>query len=366
MLLRNTLVFALVSVAAMAAQADVANLQCVQTGPTEYRLTYQLTGGTRSVRIFASADANQFPSSAPLNVTSATAVKLQAGKPLQRVYFYLKANTGEVREVSIRRLPLEGTPNFRDLGGYRTKDGRFVRWGLLYRSSVLTYLTRPDYQYLASLGIRVICDFRTQRENEIAPETWIPDSSVDRISLPIGGGSQGSAEKLPSTRELFDPSDTPEQLRQRLIAIYGNFVFTSSDQYAAVFQQLKSDHLPLLYHCTGGADRTGVFSALLLLTLGVPEKTVLADYALTRQYLGDLSANSSGQMILKASGSDVANAIEKLTPEQRKVLVTDPEYLRATLQRIDAKYGSFDNYRRRALRVSDAEVEVLRARLTEN
>jgi protein-tyrosine phosphatase len=366
MLLRKVLIVAVASAATIAAQADVVNLHCVETAPAQYRLTYELTDNTHSVTILAGAEANQIPSSPPLSTTSVTTVTLQAGKPDQRVYFYLKADTGEVREVSIRQLPLEGTPNFRDLGGYRTTDGRIVRWGLLYRSSVLTYLTPSDYRYLSHLGIRVICDFRSQHENEIAPETWIPGSSVDKIRLPIDGRSAGGANKPPSMQALFNPADTPEQLRQHMIATYGNWVFTSSDQYAAVFQQLKNDHLPLLYHCTGGADRTGVFSALLLLTLGVPEETVLADYALTREYLGDLLTSNSGRMLLKASGSDIAESIKRLTPEQRRAIVTDPEYLRATLRRIDAKYGSFDNYRREALHVSDADVETLRARLTED
>ena len=263
-------------------------------------------------------------------------------------------------------MPLEGTPNFRDAGGYRTTDGRTVRWGLLYRSSVLTYLTPADYQYLSQLGIRVVCDFRTQTEVQIAPETWIPGSSVNKISLPIGSAPPSHPGEQPTVQVQFNPADTPEQLRQQMIETYGNFVFTSSDQYAAVFQQLKNDHLPLLYHCTGGADRTGVFSAMLLLTLGVPEETVLADYALTRTYMGDMLTNPASQKILQAAGASVADSIKRLSPEQRKAMVTDPEYLRATLRRIDAKFGSFDNYRRQALHVSDADVETLRARLTEN
>jgi protein-tyrosine phosphatase len=290
---------------------------------------------------------------------------VKAGKPGERIYFYLKADTGEVREVSIRHLPLEGTPNFRDAGGYRTTDGRTVRWGLLYRSSVLTYLTPTDYQYLSQLGIRVICDFRTQHEVEIAPETWIPNSSAHKISLPIGSVPPSHPGEQPTVHVSFSPADTPEQIRQRMIDTYGNFVFTSSDQYAAVFQQLKNDHLPLLYHCTGGADRTGAFSAFVLLTLGVPEETVLTDYALTRSYMGDLLTNPASQKILQASGSEVADSIRKLSPEQRKAMVTDPEYLQATLRRIDAKYGSFDNYRRQALHVSDSDAVALRARLTE-
>jgi protein-tyrosine phosphatase len=344
--------------------AEVKDLSCDQIGPTAYKLSYSLTGDSQKVQIFSSTDPSGAKGKYLILQTRATNVRVQAGTPHQRVYFFVKPDHGLEREVSIRHLPLEGTPNFRDEGGYETLDGRFIRWGLLYRSSVLTYLTPADDRYLAPLGILVICDFRTHRENEIAPETWIPDSSAEKISLPIGDGSQSPADEQPTVHASFNPADTPEQLRQHMIANYGAWVFTSSDQYAAAFQQLKNDRLPLLFHCTGGADRTGAFGAMLLLTLGVPEKVVLEDYALTSKYVGDLSS-PAGQRLLKASGTDVAEAIGKLTPEQRKAIVTDPEYLRATLRRIDQKYGSFDNYRREALHVSNADVETLRARLTE-
>jgi protein-tyrosine phosphatase len=43
-----------------------------------------------------------------------------------------------------RRIALEGTPNFRDFGGYETRDGRVVRWGQLYRSGSLSKLNDAD------------------------------------------------------------------------------------------------------------------------------------------------------------------------------------------------------------------------------
>ncbi|MEG9430978.1 tyrosine-protein phosphatase [Terriglobus sp. ADX1] len=348
-----------------AAHADIVNLKCVQTGADEYKLTYTLTGNTKSVAVLASAEANSVPTSAPLRTVSENTVTIHAGKPHERMYFYLKADTGEVSEVSIRHLPLEGTPNFRDLGGYKTTDGRTVRWGLLYRSGVLTYLTPEDYKYLSGLGIRVVCDFRTKEEAQAAAETWIPGSSAEQISLPIGAKPKEPGQE-PTVRQSFDPNATPEQMRKAMSSTYGTFAFYSAEQYAAVFQQLKNDHLPLLYHCTAGKDRTGVFSALVLLTLGVPEETVLADYALTNEYLGANMNSEAMKKMMAASGASNLNAMKNLTPEQQKVMmVADPEYLRATLRQINEKYGSFDNYRRTVLHVSDADAAQLRERLTE-
>src|SRR6201996_6990184 len=115
-------------------------------------------------------------------------------------------------------------------------------------------------------------------------------------------------------------SSPPSTRRNLILPISRNrCASTSLQPMATVFRQLENDHLPLLYHCTGGADRTGVFSAMLLLTLGVPEETVLADYALTTQYMKEDSA--AKQKMMASAGS----ALSHLSAEQREVLMAaDP------------------------------------------
>lgn len=342
------------------AVAEVTDLQCDQTGPAEYKLSYNFTEDTHKVRIFASTDAAGKNGLDEITSTVDTSVSVRAGAPGQRMYFFLQPDHGHPREVSIRHLPLEGTPNFRDIGGYETTDGRFVRWGLLYRSGVLTQLTQQDFDYLTPLGIRVVCDFRTEQENATSPEIWIPNLAVEHVSLPIGS-SANKKDAMAAWTDFLKTNPSPEQMKAHMTAAYGEFAFTNAPEYAKVFAQLKQEHLPLLYHCTAGKDRTGVFSALLLLTLGVPEKTVLEDYALTDKYLlHAMSDEATRKMLASASNS----TLTQLSPEQRRVMMAaDPEYLRSTLRRINEKYGSFDRYRREALGVSDDDVQMLRARL---
>ena len=345
---------------AAAACAEVVDLQCEQTASAEYKLTYRFTADTHSVDILASTDPFSEAASQKVVHTADTSITVPAGKAGQRMYFFIKPDHGSVREVSIRHLPLQGTPNFRDLGGYKTADGKFVRWGLLYRSGVLTQLTGQDFAYLTPLGIRVVCDFRTDEENKISPETWIPDAQVEHLHLPIGADANNKTV-MASWNAFLATNPGPQAIKQHLIEAYSGFAFTNAPEYAKVFVQLKQDRLPLLYHCTGGKDRTGIFSALLLLTLGVPEKTVLQDYALTNVYLTQGLSKEAAHQMLVSSGNQ---AMAKLSPDQSKILMAaDPDYLRSTLQAIDTKYGSFDNYRRDALGVSDQDVELLKAHL---
>jgi protein-tyrosine phosphatase len=60
-----------------------------------------------------------------------------------------------------RHVPLSGQPNFRDLGGYETADGRRVKWGRVYRSGELSQLSEDDVAKLGDLGIKTVVDLRS-------------------------------------------------------------------------------------------------------------------------------------------------------------------------------------------------------------
>jgi protein-tyrosine phosphatase len=57
-------------------------------------------------------------------------------------------------------VKLQGAINFRDIGGYKTKDGKKVKWGKIYRSAEINRLTAADLQKLDSLRIHYVLDFR--------------------------------------------------------------------------------------------------------------------------------------------------------------------------------------------------------------
>ena len=66
-----------------------------------------------------------------------------------------------MKDTAINNLalvPLEGGINFRDMGGYRTEDGRLVRRGVLFRSGGLWKLTQNDVAALKELSIKTVLD----------------------------------------------------------------------------------------------------------------------------------------------------------------------------------------------------------------
>ncbi len=86
-----------------------------------------------------------------------------------RSYFQLKTPGGKAIFAE-RHLPMTGGYNFRDLGGYRTQEGRYIKWGKLIRSDELHHLTKKDLKYLSGVPIQTIVDFRSESERNTDPD----------------------------------------------------------------------------------------------------------------------------------------------------------------------------------------------------
>lgn len=243
--------------------------------------------------------------------------------------------------IEQRHLPLEGVYNLRDLGGYRTEDGRSVRWGVLFRSSDLADISASDREQINALGIKTVCDLRSDRERTQRPDPQLTASQSDSRCNTIDLSKQGLA---PSPNQTTD-------WHGMMIGFYGGIGKMYAPQFRALFDDLKQNKTPLLFHCTAGKDRTGVSAALILLALGVPKDTVLDDYLLTGKYM-DSAPPTFMAMFPELSRVPALKA-------------ADADYLNAALAGIDKEYGSLNNYFETVLNVSAADRELLRAHLLE-
>ena len=191
--------------------------------------------------------------------------------------------------LSERRSAVSGATNFRDMGGYKTTDGRYVKWGTLYRSNALSSLTTADLAYVSSIPLVSVVDFRgpTEGTGDILPAT----TTYYRYPIVLGA--------WPGYGPFYESLVVaPEYIAQ----------------LKSMFTLLKNkDNTPLLIHCTAGRDRTGVGAALILLALGVDKETVIADYLLTNVYV----------------------------PEYGDIYRS---YLESTLNKINSTYGSIDQF----------------------
>ena len=332
----------------------IENPTCELVGLGVYRIDFQASPDAGPVEVFASSRADRIDS-AKLTIRSAPAEVLISART-SRIYFHLKPASGTTRVVSIRRLPLEGAKNFRDLGGYRTSDGHYVRWGQVYRSNHLANLTAKDSEYLGSLGIRLVCDVRSDGERARAPDHWT-GNAPEFLAVPIGSN-------------LFT-APTAADLKRRVVAISAetkdsvrayDYAIEYAGQYAKILKRIAAGDLPVLEHCTAGKDRTGVFSAILLTALGVPRDIVIQDYMLSNQYLlAPDTIETTTADLQRAFGLAEAPDISTV----KAIMTAKPETLEATFDKIDKTYGSFGNYLRDALKLSDSELINIRPRLLE-
>jgi len=252
------------------------------------------------------------------------------------------------------RLPVEGAENFRDLGGYETSDGLTVKTGMLYRSGHLHDLTKADTEYLTRLGIREIADFRGPSEIEDEPDV-IPEGAVWKsYPIPIAGSDLRdkiiSVIKGDSDMDLTGYMlDVNRQFAEKYSGIYGEWIHNLAD---------NPDSSPQIFHCTAGKDRAGFASALILRILGVPEETVMEDYLKSNLYNTEYIEKTIKKIRVLSFFKNDGEVI-------RPILTVDRRYLQRAFDSIDAQWGSFDNYVRQGLKLSEEDVRTLKDRFLE-
>lgn len=272
-----------------------------------------------------------------------------------RHYFYLESEQGESVILAERQLSLQGTPNFRDMGGYETHDGRRLKWGKLYRSSKLSALTDMDINYVNRLGVTLVCDLRQLVEQELEP-SWLGDDNPPMfVSLPVMPGSTGSF--IENLHNGIIAVDDAAGLMQE---INRDFVINQMPQYAEMFRLLLSGDQQVLIHCASGKDRTGFGAALILDVLGVAEERIIDDYLLTNSYL---SVDKEIERLSKEFSDHTGSAVSEEV--LRPLLEVRPEYIAACLEEIKKRYESKQHFFETALNLDDTTVSRLRDRYLE-
>ncbi|WP_033287683.1 tyrosine-protein phosphatase [Amycolatopsis jejuensis] len=239
---------------------------------------------------------------------------------------------------SSRHLPLAGTWNVRDVGGYPTRGGGTVRWQQLFRADALSGMDEAGVAELIRRGLRTVIDLREPAERENAPDPFSgPQPRV--LARPVFDGRMGSGGH-------------PE-----LETVYERMVDDFGAQLALVVRDLaRPGALPALVHCTAGKDRTGVLVALVLTIAGVDRDVIAADYALTGEYLGrEFVAAAQARL----AGYGVPQRV------QDNLISCPPELILRTLDRIDRSHGSVENYLY-THGVPTEELTALRTALVEN
>ena len=172
---------------------------------------------------------------------------------------------------NLRRIPLDGCVNFRDLGGYASSLGGTTRWGVLFRADSLHRLSPADAEVVTGqLGIRTAVDLRANDERErvgvLNPDLGVKEHHV---------GTTDGALHAPR-REDFDMQN------RSFGQLYEGMIRNGGERFAAAIKLAADpDQWPTAFFCMAGKDRTGCLAALILGLVGVDRQDIVADYAAT-------------------------------------------------------------------------------------
>jgi len=239
---------------------------------------------------------------------------------------------------------MEAIHNFRDFGGYQTKNGAQIKKGLLYRSGSLDKATNADLDELATLGLKTICDLRSEQERLKEPDR-IPDISpitFFNISMrPIVDYHSRSLKRLGSL--MFGTERKTDYIAESYKA-YRDYATGYLPQLKALFKRISNpENLPVLIHCSAGKDRTGVVSSLIQQMLGVTSDVAMADYLITNQHMDKYNVNVMRQLSKLAYFGVPWKMYLPLFEARR-------DYLNAAFSQVKEEFGALDNWMRNGLK----------------
>jgi protein-tyrosine phosphatase len=252
----------------------------------------------------------------PLNVSTST-----------RVYFKLISGVTQLF-LSERHLPMDGGYNFRDLGGFRTVEGRYTKWGKLFRADELSNLTDGDMEYLVGIPITSVIDFRAMAEARRSPDR-LP--STVQFSYPIAITPGNLSSEGIHANLLKANIDAQMKHMNRLLVSDPACVRAYRIFFAIIQNNLSA---PLIFHCSAGKDRTGMAAALVLFSLGVDEETIMQDYLSSKIYL-----------------SDKYDAFIAKYPRAEPLFTVKPMFLQAGINQIKKDHGTVMSFLTKTLKI---------------
>lgn len=172
----------------------------------------------------------------------------------------------EAWELDWQRLPLEGTVNTRELGGFPLIGGGQTRYHRFLRSDALVDTTPGDIEFLRNYGVRAVLDMRGAAEAADRPNAFLgSDVATARIApYDVNLASTHLQGTIPAT-DIYD------------------IFFENGEAWREIFEFIAgAPEGCVLFNCAVGKDRTGVLAALIMMLSGCDRYDVIASYMPSR------------------------------------------------------------------------------------
>ena len=259
-----------------------------------------------------------------------------------------------MRPMSDRIYRLEGVRNFRDFGGYPTKDGRSVRRGLLFRSGHYHEATDSDLETIGGLNIHFQADLRRPDERERQPGRW----SAPKVLTSDGGREMQSPHVTFLTQVEADVSQAEDWMNGYYVT--APYKAHHVELFTGWFEHLAGleGEAAALVNCAAGKDRTGIICALTKHVLGVAREDIISDYEMTNiavdidERLPD-AQKYFNDMLGKEYEADI----------YRPFMGVRRRYLETALDTMETESGSVDAYLEDTLGVTKEMRDAMKSRL---
>ncbi|CAM3705527.1 tyrosine-protein phosphatase [Erysipelothrix urinaevulpis] len=236
--------------------------------------------------------------------------------------------------------------NFRDFGGIETKEGKKIKEGIFFRSGSYRDLLEEDREYIKSLGIQNLFDYRETNELDKDEKREELTQNFHEISA---SAHLGTFEQ--NTDDEFITIDDASMIEFYQRLPMGN------PAYKNLFKTLlEDDAVPMLHNCTAGKDRTGIATALIQLSLGVDYDAILLDY---------LKSMDAYEYILQNERRRLNGHAEETLMHKLSGLVVKPAFLKAALDAVLEEYETVENYLEQEFDLNEENITKLRLKYTE-
>jgi protein-tyrosine phosphatase len=272
----------------------------------------------------------------------------------QRPYFHLyRANDTLI--ITNRHISFSHVINFRDIGGLQTSERKTVKWGKIFRSDNLSGLKKSEFQKFNDLGIESVYDLRTESEIK-GKEDRLPET-VRYVHFPTVKDNGDLLTQLKG--KVINGEISEEESIRLTLDLYQGSVTENLPAFRTLVHEILKSDKPVLYHCSAGKDRTGIITALILSILKVDRQTILNEYLLSNYY----RRAKIEKMLGKAKLAKVIKPHLNLVVIKNFMKV-DAQYLNATFEIIDKKYGGMDKFIKNELGINDQTRSLLINKLT--
>lgn len=163
------------------------------------------------------------------------------------------------------RIVFNNIKNFRDLGSYPTKEGKYTLNKTFYRSGVPLELDSNEIDRIKDLNISTVIDLRTEDEVKRKPNALTKLDYIKYYNVSLLGDKCPEFEK-----------DIPIG--------YIN-ILSNKETIRKVFEIILNSEKAVLFNCTAGKDRTGVIAMLLLKLADCYDEDILVDYQVSYTYI---------------------------------------------------------------------------------